>query len=177
MLRRSAHSPSAAQPPTGFRRRSGFTLVELMVTVTIISLLVAAAVPAFAKIRRRSIATAIGNDFRVFAAEFDTYSHETGSWPAEVDAGILPPEMANRIKAAAWTRITPMGGQYNWDNNQMHSGTRPRAAIAISTTSASPVVEDVDLMETIDRIIDDGVLTTGNFRIGADNEPVYIVAP
>jgi hypothetical protein len=138
---------------------------------------VAAAVPAIIRVKQRALATAIGNDLRVFAAAFDTYAHETGSWPAEVDAGVFPPEMANRIQATSWQRITPMGGQYNWDNNQTHQGTKYRAAIAISSTSASAVVEDVDLMEMIDRVIDDGVLTTGNFRIGADNEPVFIVAP
>jgi prepilin-type N-terminal cleavage/methylation domain-containing protein len=167
-------------PPRFHRARSSsnqaFTLVELMVSVTIISLLVAAAVPAVINVKRRSIATAIGNDFRVFAAALDTYSHETGNWPAEVDAGVLPPEMNTRFNTTAWERPTPLGGRYNWDNNQTHQGSRIRAAIAISSTSASPVIQDMDLFETLDRVIDDGNLATGNFRLGADDEPVFIVA-
>ena len=158
-------------------RTAAFTLVEVMVTVTIISLLAAASVPALKAVKRRTVATAIGNDLRTFAAAFDTYAHETGSWPAEVAAGVFPPEMANRINSTAWLRPTPFGGQYNWDNNQMHAGTRYRAAIAISSTAASPVIQDVDLLEAIDRIIDDGNLATGIFRIGADDEPVFIVSP
>jgi hypothetical protein len=59
----------------------------------------------------------------------------------------------------------------------MHAGTRFKAAIAISNTAAAPFVMDLDLMEAIDRIIDDGNLSTGNFRIGADDEPVYIISP
>ena len=158
-------------------RTAAFTLVEIMVTVTIISLLAAASVPAVQSVKRRTIATAVANDLRTFASAFDVYSHETGGWPAEVNAGVFPPEMANRITQSAWQRPTPFGGQYNWDNNQMHAGTRFRAAIAISTTPTSPVIEDVDLLEAIDKLIDDGNLATGNFRIGADGEPVYIVAP
>src|SRR3954469_4910038 len=80
------------------RRRSlaGFSLVELMVTITIISLLAALVVPAVINSRRRTLDTTVANDLRVFAAAFDGYAHELGSWPAEVDAGVFPPEMANR---------------------------------------------------------------------------------
>jgi type II secretory pathway pseudopilin PulG len=148
-----------------------------MVTVTIISLLAAISVPTVQIVKRRAIATAIGNDLRTFAGAFDVYAHETGGWPAEVAAGVFPPEMASRINSTAWQRPTPFGGQYNWDNNQMHAGTRYRAAIAISSTALSPVVQDADLLEMIDRIVDDGNLATGNFRLGADDEPVFIVAP
>jgi prepilin-type N-terminal cleavage/methylation domain-containing protein len=162
----------------GFRRRAAaFSIIELMVTITIISLLAAVALPTIASVKRRSSATAIANDFRTFAAAFDAYVHETGKWPDETDAGVLPPEMVNRINPKGWLRITPLGGQYNWDNGQTHAGTKYTAAIAISSTSLSPVVLDLDLMEAIDRIIDDGNLSTGNFRMGSDDEPVFVIAP
>lgn len=160
----------------GVRRRGGFTLVEIMVTITIISILCAILVPTMMKIKRRSMATAIGNDLRVFAGAFEAYSHEAGRWPAEVDAGVFPPEMASRINDGTWMRRTPIGGQYNWDADQMHQGSRYKAVIAISSTSAAPLTQDADLWEAIDRVIDDGNLTTGNFRIGTDDEPIFIVA-
>jgi type II secretory pathway pseudopilin PulG len=150
--------------------------VEIMVVVTIISLLAALALPALAKVKQKSIATAVANDLRVFAAAFDAYATENGRWPAETDAGVFPPEMASRIKEASWTTATRIGGNYNWDADQMHQGTRYKAAIAITGSSAAALIEDVDLWEAVDRAIDDGVLTTGSFRIGADNEPVFIIA-
>ncbi|MCX6950901.1 MAG: type II secretion system protein [Verrucomicrobia bacterium] len=166
---------SHARSARGGRR--AFSLIEIMITLTIISLLAAISMPTLKSVKRRTAATAIGNDLRTFAAAFDGYVHETGAWPAETAAGVLPPEMAARINPTAWLRATPLGGQYNWDNNQMHAGNRYKAAIAISDTAASPFIQDVDLLEAIDRIIDDGNLATGNFRIGADDEPVFIVAP
>ena len=157
-------------------RRSAFTIFELMVTITIISLLAAAAVPAVINSKRRALASVIGNDMRVFATAFDTYAHEVGGWPAEVDAGVVPPEMATRINTTAWLRPGVFGGHYNWDNNQVHYGVTYRAVIAISSTSDSAVAQDADLYEAIDRAIDDGNLTTGSFRLGADDEPIFIVA-
>lgn len=55
----------------------------------------------------------------------------------------------------------------------MHAGTRSRAAIAISGKTTVPFIQDLDLLE----VIDDGNLATGNFCIGADDEPVFIVSP
>jgi prepilin-type N-terminal cleavage/methylation domain-containing protein len=161
----------------GRPRTAAFTLVEIMVVVTIISLLAAMSLPAWQRVKRKTIATTVANDLRTFSAAFEVCAHETGSWPAEVDVGVFPPEMASRMNATAWQRTTPLGGQYNWDNNQMHGNTRFRAAIAISSTSSSSVPQDLDLWEEIDRLIDDGNLATGNFRVGAEDEPVYIVSP
>lgn len=148
-----------------------------MVTIAILSVLIAAIVPTMTHIRRRSLATAIGNDLRVFATAFEAYAHETGNWPAESDPGALPPEMASRVSLPSWQRQTAMGGRYNWDNNQMHYGVRYKAVIAISSVSNSAVIQDLDLFEAIDRVLDDGVLTTGSFRLGSDDEPILIVAP
>lgn len=148
-----------------------------MVVITIISLLAAASVPTIVKVKRRSLASVIANDFRVFATAFDTYAHEVGGWPAEVDAGIVPPEMASRLNTTAWLKPTALGGQFNWDASQTHAGTNYRAVIAINSTAASPVIQDADLLEAIDAVMDDGNLESGSFRLGSDDEPIFIVSP
>lgn len=171
-------TPSSHMPSRLARRRGigGFTLVEIMVVVTLISLIAMLSVPTMQKIRRKARATAIANDFRVFATAFMTYSQENGAWPAETAAGVTPTGMEPYLRGGAWPRVTPMGGRYNWENNQLHqAGFRPRAAIAISSTGDSPVLVDADQLTAIDTAIDDGNLTTGNFRVGAGNAPLFVI--
>jgi type II secretory pathway pseudopilin PulG len=143
----------------------------------ILSISLAVFVPRLTTTKNQSMATAVANDLRTFAAAFDTYAQEKGGWPAEVDAGVLPPEMTDRLNNQAWLRQTPIGGQYNWDNNQMHYGVRYQAVIQISDTASAPLPEDVEMWEAIDKVIDDGNLSTGNFRLGANNEPIFIISP
>lgn len=146
-----------------------------MVVVLIISLLMLAAIPTFRKIQRRAKTAAVVNDFRTFAAAFDSYAAEKGSWPAETAAGVMPPEMIERFKDVVWTRTTPIGGKYNWDYNQLHAGTRYKAAIVIEGTTDAPLVFDGDQLLDIDEKFDDGNLSTGNFILGAGMNPVYII--
>ncbi len=175
-LRAMLRSRASASENHG-RRNSGFTLVEIMVVVTIISLLVALGVPAFLRVKVKAKANVAVSDLRTFAAAFDAYAQEQGGWPAEVDAGQMPAGMTGRLNEGAWMRVTPIGGKYNWDFDQMHAGVRFRAAIAISDTAGAALVEDADLWLAMDRAIDDGNLSTGNFRVGANSEPVFIVQP
>jgi prepilin-type N-terminal cleavage/methylation domain-containing protein len=166
-------------PSSNFRSRrsAGFTIIEVLMSLGILSITIAAVVPRLTSTKRQAIATTIVNDLRTFAAAFDTYAQEKGGYPAEVDAGVLPPEMKDRINSTAWLRQTPIGGQYNWDSNQLHTGTRYRAVIQISETAAAPLPQDLDLWEAIDRVIDDGNLATGNFRLGSDDQPIFIISP
>src|ERR1700759_1564957 len=58
-------------------RRSGFTLVEIMIVVAIIALLAAIAVPNFLRARKRSQATRILEDLRIIDSASDQYAIET----------------------------------------------------------------------------------------------------
>lgn len=157
------------------RSTRAFTLVEIMVVVLIISMLVTASIPAIKKVQRRAKTAALINDFRTFAAAFEAYAAEKGTWPAETAAGVVPPEMADRFKDVVWTRVTPVGGKYNWDYDQLHAGTRYKAAISIEATDDAPIVFDGDQYLDIDEKMDDGNLSTGNFILGAGMRPVYII--
>lgn len=69
--------PAAAQP-----WRSGgraFTLVEIMIVVVIIGLLAAMAIPAFQKVRQRSIDNTVMNNARQLASAADQYFLEHGA--------------------------------------------------------------------------------------------------
>src|SRR3954468_2011362 len=57
-------------------RRSGFTLVEIMIVVAIIALLAAIAVPSFLRARKRSQATAPLETLRMIDGAKDQYAHE-----------------------------------------------------------------------------------------------------
>jgi prepilin-type N-terminal cleavage/methylation domain-containing protein len=59
-------------------RRGGFTLVEIMIVVAIIALLAAIAVPNFLRARKRSQATLILEDLRVWSAAIDQYAIDNG---------------------------------------------------------------------------------------------------
>jgi prepilin-type N-terminal cleavage/methylation domain-containing protein len=67
----------------------GFTLVEIMIVVSIIALLAAIAVPGFLRARKRSQASRIINDLRLIDSAVDQYAIEnsksTGSAVAVTD--------------------------------------------------------------------------------------------
>jgi prepilin-type N-terminal cleavage/methylation domain-containing protein len=57
-------------------RRTGFTLVEIMIVVAIIALLAAIAVPGFLRARKRSQASRVINDLRLIDSAVDQYAIE-----------------------------------------------------------------------------------------------------
>jgi prepilin-type N-terminal cleavage/methylation domain-containing protein len=57
--------------------RTGFTLVEIMIVVSIIALLAAIALPGFLRARKRSQASRIINDLRLIDSAIDQYAIET----------------------------------------------------------------------------------------------------
>jgi prepilin-type N-terminal cleavage/methylation domain-containing protein len=170
--------------PPAFRPRStaGFTVLELMVAVAVISIVMALAVPAFQKLQAKSRTAAVVNDFRVFSQAFQTYAVENGGWPPESSVGVMPTGMSQNI-SSAFTRVTPMGGKYNWENNQLQLFSfRPRAAIAINSASGSPLsltTNTINMLYALDLAIDNeiGGWNTGHFRLNGNILPLFVVEP
>lgn len=158
---KTARQRSAVQIPRGF------TLVEIMVVVVIIGLLAALAIPAFQRVQRSSQNSRTANDFRVFAQAFETHATETGGWPPNAGAGVVPTGMSGNFKAAVWQATTAIGGRWNWDVNNFGIA----AGISIQNFTAT----DEQLTE-IDAKLDDGDLSTGLVRKTASNRFTYILA-
>jgi prepilin-type N-terminal cleavage/methylation domain-containing protein len=149
--------PSADRHPGGpviqtarVRAAVAFTLVEIMIVVVIIGLLSAIALPAFQRMRNRSLASRYANDFQKFAEAFQRYSLENGAWPPAVASpGLIPTGMQGYLPDS-FTKPSPMGGGYTW------SGASGR--IRLINTNATDAV-----MQLVDAMVDDGNLSTGDF--------------
>ena len=65
------------------RERRGFTLVEIMIVVAIISVLAAITVPGMLRARKRSQATTVKNDLRLIDGAIAMYAMETNKKTAD----------------------------------------------------------------------------------------------
>src|SRR4051812_35335999 len=133
---------------TGSQRR-GFTLVEIMVVVVIIGLLAAIAIPAFKRVRERSLASRMINDFRQFESAFQRYASENGGFPAAGGLGVIPTGMDGYLPLS-FSNTSPLGGNYQWSG--------PSSFVVLRNSQATDA-----MMQQIDAALDDGDLATGEF--------------
>ena len=84
--------------PTG--SRGGFTLVEIMIVVTIIGLLAALAVPAWLKTRQSTVISTMDNDARQLASAAQQYFMEHGTTTVAVGyaAGVVSGPLSDRVR-------------------------------------------------------------------------------
>lgn len=123
-----------------------------MVVVTLIGVLAAIAIPAFARVKTKARINRLASDLRTYAQVFETYSLQNGGWPPDAEAGQVPAGLEGQLKGG-WTGVTPLGGQFDWDN------WPNMKKITIFDAAAS----EPELRE-LDRLIDDGNPLTGTFR-------------
>ena len=148
-----------------------------MVVVVIIGLLAAAAIPAFRLVTLRSRASTVANDFRTFSTAFITYSLQNGRYPDnQANPLDVMPQLAGQLTDAFMQR-TAVGGYYKWNFDIPADGIPAKAALIIQAAAAAgnPIVDDLDQLERIDQLIDDGNLATGNLQLGSTNSLVYII--
>ena len=73
--------------------RRGFTLVELLVTVSIVGILAGLAIPNMRNMTFRARATTVAADLEVLRVATLSFNGDQHTWPAEVASGVVPPEL------------------------------------------------------------------------------------
>lgn len=151
------------------RKSRGFTLVEIMVVVTIIGILATLAIPAIAQVRLRTAGTTFMNDARIFAEAFQRYAQENGSFPShQRNRDRFPPGMEGYISEEDWTRVTPIGGRYSWDDYRRNRRSGHRGAIQVIRGTLK-----MRELRQIDAWMDDGDITTGVIQVRNGGRRVY----
>lgn len=137
-----------------------FTLIEVVVVLTVIAVLAAMFIPRLAGAEEDTRVVATAHDLTSMAKAFDYYKTTNGYWPPDSEPGQMPPEMRGKFKTGnPFENRSPIGGVYNYENLK----DSPAIFIAISATPAAPAPNLIDA-QMLDTYMDDGNLSTGNFR-------------
>lgn len=148
------------------RRLDGFTLVEIMVVVVIVGVIAGIAIPTFMGIRTNAQAARMVNDFRQYATAFEIHAFELGYWPPDAARATIPATMQGYLRGDGFTRTTPIGGNWDWDQDVF--GFWAGISVVDSTAGESVMIK-------IDEELDDGDLTTGRFRRTASNRYTLVL--
>jgi len=149
------------------RRAAGFTLVEIMIVVSVIALLAVMVVPSFLRARQQAQNAKFMNGLRVASGAYELYAMEHSAYPADVNRGVVPTGMETYFDATLdWTKPTPIGGNWDWDYKVFGF----TAAVSVVGTTAS-----AQQMADIDAKMDDGDLSTGQFQDKGSGRYSYIL--
>ncbi|MGF1452907.1 MAG: type IV pilin protein [Opitutales bacterium] len=124
-----------------------------MITVVIIGLLVALAIPVFQRIHQEARINAFINDMRIIYYGVESFALQSGDYP-DATSGALPPELEGYIRGAFFASETPLGGSW--------SILHDPADTIVSAVGAVGV--DPELIDEVDERIDDGDASSGQIR-------------
>ena len=145
-------------------RSRAYTLIEVMIVVTIIGILTTLAWPTHQRNLMQSRGTVLLNDFRVFASAFVQYAQTNGDYPASyTTVGGFPETMAGLINNTQWSSATPIGGTYAFLKDNTIAGQRYRALLRVSGAGVRKITFTSAQLLALDKKFDNGVLESGQF--------------
>ena len=158
--------------------RRGFTLLEIMIVVSIIGLFATLTISATMKARLLSQNAVFKNDLRRLSGDvFDLYALDNGDFPPDAAVATMPTgTVAYLPKRFDWTQKTSIGGRWDWDrapdrSQKIHGGICYAGLTIVEPGRTSSQMSDIDLE------VDDGDLSTGNLRSVGGGNYVLIIDP
>jgi len=130
----------------------GFTLVEVVTVMMIVSVLARIAIPQMQEILTRARATEVRASFSVVEEAATRLSLENEPWPDDTDAGVVPPELVDMLPAKF--SFDRERYQLDWEHWIFPGGmpgdpsVRGLIGISITTTDRALGLALIDLIPT-----------------------------
>ena len=159
------------------RTESGFTILELMIVVTIIGILAALAIPLFQVIVKKSKLTMLANDLRIHSGAIHQHAMQQGDYPSTFNsAGVIIPGMEGLL-ATSWKEPSPVGGVYTWVYTRTGNPANRGAYIQIVQTGNAPFTVGLAEIVSLDEQIDDGNLASGYMQVAGSRIRYFVKLP
>lgn len=140
-------------------RHSGFSLIELAICIMVMGIIVVASVRILDRVedaKVRSVAQTARRINEIASIVYET----TGAWPAEVNAGVTPPEMAPYLSSPIFENPTLLEGEWDWNG----PGNPVSTSVGIAIRFKSDGDANFSLLKQLDQWLDDGDLGSGECR-------------
>lgn len=154
----------------GGDRRRGFTLVEILIVVVILSVLAALVVPNMAGASVQATQTTFVRQLKNWVDAAHVYMAATKTYLPDGSSGEVPAGFGPFIDPEGWTGGTPIGGV--WDAEYEDNGVT--SAIGVHFDGTGETRDDAYMTE-IDGIFDGGDLATGSFRKLSDARYYFVI--
>jgi type II secretory pathway pseudopilin PulG len=143
-------------------------MLELLLVLIIIGVIGALAVPRMSNAHQRSRYTATWSQYGRFEAALNLYLSVWKGYPPDEFNTVPPVGMSSFLRPVAWTRSTPIGGQWDWNNRFNSSGAPVSHWVTFGpnisiTQNPAPAALLANFNE-LDRLVDDSAQTTGKLR-------------
>ncbi len=123
---------------SGARAKRGFTIIEMVTVVMVVSVVTRIAVPQMQEVLTRAGATEIRASFRVVEEAATRLSVENNPWPEDAPAGIVPEPLVEKLPAGF--SFDRERYQLDWENWTLPGGMPNdptiRGLIGISITTS-----------------------------------------
>ena len=125
-------------------RRGGFSLVELLMAVSIVGILAGLAIPNIRTVQFRARAAEVAGDLEVVKVATVSYNGDVHAWPADATLGAVPPELNGYLPEGF--SFEGNGYELKFDNYTLPSGLPfdpdTRQLIAVSVTADTDELSD-----------------------------------
>ena len=149
------------------RSGRGFSRIELVIVVMIIGVIGAIAIPRLSRGSEGARINAFVSELNTFAKLIEQYELETGDDVSDSTTGRMPAELKGYLHQNSWEGPTPIGG--HWDIEKDDNGV----SLAVGVHFDGERV-DLEAVQAVDEIVDDGNTKTGHFR-ALDDERYYLI--
>jgi len=157
------------------RNQSGFSILELAIVVSIISIMAAMAVPTFQNILNQARLNNLANDLRVHSYAINNHAMQVGRYPdSHQTKGSYIMGMED-ILSPRWVDRSPVGGYFTWVYNQPNSSQPEEGFLQVVAGSQSPFNISHEEIIKLDRKIDDGDAADGRLQVIPPSKIRYYV--
>jgi prepilin-type N-terminal cleavage/methylation domain-containing protein len=147
----------ADTPPRTRARRGGFTLVELLVVVSIVGILTGLAIPNMKVVLVRARAAQVAGDMEVVRTAVHNYMAQRNVWPAEAPAGTVPTGLEEFLPAGY--SFDRNGYQLDYENWDLPGGL-PGDPSTHTLIGVSAVISDPSLGNALVELLGNAIVSS-----------------